>query len=57
MEVDSNFLYVTCSKFISDVIMFVSSAMATRDRSSESARFEILSAKYRSRPLLFLVFI
>lgn len=34
------------SKFISDVIMFVSSAMATRDRSSESARFEILNAKY-----------
>ncbi|RVW24169.1 UDP-glucose:glycoprotein glucosyltransferase [Vitis vinifera] len=34
------------SKFISDVIIFVSSAMATRDRSSESARFEILNAKY-----------
>ncbi|CAI0375268.1 unnamed protein product, partial [Linum tenue] len=34
------------SKFVSDVIMCVSSAMATRDRSSESARFEILSDKY-----------
>lgn len=34
------------SKFISDIIMFVSSSIATRDRSSESARFEILNAKY-----------
>ncbi|KAK3011338.1 hypothetical protein RJ639_011725, partial [Escallonia herrerae] len=34
------------SKFISDTIMSVSSSIATRDRSSESARFEILSAKY-----------
>ncbi|KAJ8755614.1 hypothetical protein K2173_022209 [Erythroxylum novogranatense] len=33
------------SKFFSDIIMAVSSAMATRDRSSESARFEILSAE------------
>ncbi|MBA0619843.1 hypothetical protein Godav_005640 [Gossypium davidsonii] len=34
------------SKYISDVIMFVSSSMATRDRSTESARFEILNAEY-----------
>ncbi|KAK3016326.1 hypothetical protein RJ639_007306, partial [Escallonia herrerae] len=34
------------NKFISDIIMSVSSSIATRDRSSESARFEILSAKY-----------
>ncbi|KAK9286489.1 hypothetical protein L1049_014887 [Liquidambar formosana] len=34
------------SKFISDVVMFVSSSMAMRDRSSESARFEVLNAKY-----------
>lgn len=34
------------SKFVSDVVMSVSSAMALRDRSSESARFEILSAEY-----------
>lgn len=34
------------SKFISDVIMFVSSSMAMRDRSTESARFEILNAQY-----------
>ncbi|GAV61148.1 Glyco_transf_8 domain-containing protein/UDP-g_GGTase domain-containing protein [Cephalotus follicularis] len=34
------------SKFISDIIMFVSSSMAMRDRSSESARFEILTAEY-----------
>ncbi|CAL5438882.1 unnamed protein product [Camellia sinensis] len=34
------------SKFISDIIMFVSSSIATRDRSSESARFEVLNAKY-----------
>jgi len=27
--------------------MFVSSAMATRDRSSESARFEVLNSEYR----------
>lgn len=33
------------SKFISDVIMFVSSSMAMRERSSESARFEVLSAR------------
>lgn len=38
---------VTCSKFISDVIMLVSSSMATRDRGSEGARFEILQASYR----------
>uniref|UniRef100_A0A2P2MAC6 Uncharacterized protein MANES_10G121900 n=1 Tax=Rhizophora mucronata TaxID=61149 RepID=A0A2P2MAC6_RHIMU len=34
------------SKFVSDVIMAVSSAMATRDRSSETARFEILNAQH-----------
>ncbi|XP_031384011.1 UDP-glucose:glycoprotein glucosyltransferase [Punica granatum] len=34
------------SKFLSDVVMYVSSAMATRERSSESARFEILHADY-----------
>ncbi|XP_047315092.1 UDP-glucose:glycoprotein glucosyltransferase [Impatiens glandulifera] len=34
------------SQFISDIIMFVSSSMATRERSSESARFEVLNAKY-----------
>lgn len=37
---------ILTSKFISDVIMSVSSSLATRDRSSESARFEILSAEY-----------
>lgn len=37
----------SCSKFISDIILFVTSSMAMRDRSSESARFEILSAEYR----------
>ncbi|KAA3462915.1 UDP-glucose:glycoprotein glucosyltransferase-like isoform X2 [Gossypium australe] len=36
------------SKYISDVIMFVSSSMATRDRSTESARFEILNEEYSS---------
>lgn len=35
------------SKFISDTIMFVSSSMAMRDRSSEGARFEVLNADYR----------
>ncbi|KAH9685543.1 UDP-glucose:glycoprotein glucosyltransferase [Citrus sinensis] len=35
------------SKFVSDIILFVTSSMAMRDRSSESARFEILSAEYR----------
>lgn len=34
------------SKFISDVIMLVSSSMALRERSSESARFEVLSSTY-----------
>ncbi|KAL5787384.1 hypothetical protein ACOSP7_004333 [Xanthoceras sorbifolium] len=34
------------SKFVSDIIMLVSSSMAMRDRNSESARFEILSAEY-----------
>ncbi|KAI4342257.1 hypothetical protein MLD38_026900 [Melastoma candidum] len=36
------------SKFISDVIMVSSSAMAKRERSTESARFEILNAQYSS---------
>lgn len=39
--------FAGCSKFISDIIMFVSSSIAMRDRSSESARFEILNAEYR----------
>lgn len=34
------------SKFVSDIILFVTSSMAMRDRSSESARFDILSAEY-----------
>lgn len=34
------------SKFISDVVMAVSSSMATRDRNSEGARFEVLSATH-----------
>ncbi|GLU02935.1 hypothetical protein SLE2022_201650 [Rubroshorea leprosula] len=34
------------SEFVSDTIMFVSSSMAMRDRSSESARFEVLNAEY-----------
>ncbi|XP_039137617.1 UDP-glucose:glycoprotein glucosyltransferase [Dioscorea cayenensis subsp. rotundata] len=34
------------SKFYSDVIMLVSSAMSTRERSTERAHFEILNAKY-----------
>ncbi|KAJ8425780.1 hypothetical protein Cgig2_020918 [Carnegiea gigantea] len=34
------------SKFISDIIMLVSSSMSTRDRSGEAARFEILHATY-----------
>ncbi|XP_077249735.1 EMS-MUTAGENIZED BRI1 SUPPRESSOR 1 isoform X2 [Tasmannia lanceolata] len=34
------------SKYISDVIMLVSSSMATRERSSERAHFEILNAKH-----------
>lgn len=34
------------SKFISDIIMSVSSSIATRDRNSEGARFEILGATY-----------
>ncbi|CAI9103836.1 OLC1v1002407C1 [Oldenlandia corymbosa var. corymbosa] len=34
------------SKFISDIIVSVSSSIAARDRSSESARFEILSSTY-----------
>ncbi|KAF5177305.1 UDP-glucose:glycoprotein glucosyltransferase [Thalictrum thalictroides] len=34
------------SKFISDIIMFVSSSMAVRERSSDTARFEVLNSKY-----------
>ncbi|KAL6515179.1 hypothetical protein OROHE_018811 [Orobanche hederae] len=34
------------SKFISDIVMAVSSSISMRDRSSESARFEVLSAEY-----------
>ncbi|RAL49511.1 hypothetical protein DM860_012944 [Cuscuta australis] len=34
------------SKFISDIILSISSSISSRDRSSESARFELLSATY-----------
>ncbi|KAF4392729.1 hypothetical protein F8388_010752 [Cannabis sativa] len=34
------------NKFISDIAMVVSSSMATRDRSSEGARFEVLLAEH-----------
>ncbi|XP_012568016.1 UDP-glucose:glycoprotein glucosyltransferase [Cicer arietinum] len=34
------------SKFISDIVMSVSSSMSMRERSSESARFEILNDEY-----------
>ncbi|PIN18202.1 UDP-glucose:glycoprotein glucosyltransferase [Handroanthus impetiginosus] len=34
------------SKFISDIVMAISSSISMRDRSSEGARFEILSAEY-----------
>lgn len=34
------------SKFISDIIMLVSSSMSNRDRSSEAARFEVLHGTY-----------
>ncbi|XP_060167686.1 UDP-glucose:glycoprotein glucosyltransferase isoform X1 [Lycium barbarum] len=34
------------SKFISDIFMSVSSSISMRDRNSEGARFELLSAKY-----------
>ncbi|KAL3004823.1 hypothetical protein AAZX31_08G185500 [Glycine max] len=34
------------SKFISDIVMTVSSSMATRERSSESARFEMLNDQH-----------
>lgn len=36
-----------CSKFIGDIVMLVSSSMAMRDRSSESARFEVLHSQHR----------
>ncbi|KAK1548954.1 hypothetical protein Q3G72_001893 [Acer saccharum] len=45
IDVDPDML---TSKFVSDIIMVVSSSMAMRDRNSESARFEILSAEYSS---------
>lgn len=41
------FLNFFCSKFISDIVMSVSSAMSMRERSSESARFEVLSDEHR----------
>ncbi|KAH9602156.1 hypothetical protein KSS87_023287 [Heliosperma pusillum] len=41
------------SKFISDVIMLVSSSMATRERSAEGARFEILQSSYSAVLLNF----
>ncbi|XP_016539076.2 UDP-glucose:glycoprotein glucosyltransferase isoform X1 [Capsicum annuum] len=34
------------SKFLSDIVMSVSSSIAMRDRNSEGARFELLSATY-----------
>ncbi|KAL0422276.1 UNVERIFIED_CONTAM: UDP-glucose:glycoprotein glucosyltransferase [Sesamum latifolium] len=34
------------SKFISDIVMAISSSISGRERSSESARFEVLSAEY-----------
>ncbi|KAK8617673.1 hypothetical protein V6N13_080581 [Hibiscus sabdariffa] len=34
------------SKYVSDIIMLVTSSMATRERSTESVRFEILNAQY-----------
>lgn len=37
---------VLTSKFISDIIMLVSSSMAVRERSSETARFEVLHSKF-----------
>ncbi|TQD80729.1 hypothetical protein C1H46_033699 [Malus baccata] len=46
---------ILTSKFISDTIMSVSSSMAMRDRSSESARFEVLSAQYRKALVCSLV--
>ncbi|CAA0822704.1 UDP-glucose\\x3aglycoprotein glucosyltransferase, partial [Striga hermonthica] len=33
-------------KFMSDIVMAISSSISMRDRSSESARFEILNAEY-----------
>ncbi|KAF8411993.1 hypothetical protein HHK36_004552 [Tetracentron sinense] len=38
---------IVTSKFISDLIMCVSSSMAIRKRSSDTARFEVLNGKYR----------
>ncbi|KAL5715758.1 hypothetical protein ACHQM5_017534 [Ranunculus cassubicifolius] len=37
---------VLTSKFISDVIMLVSSSMALRERSTDTARFEVLHSQY-----------
>lgn len=36
------------SKFISDIVMYVSSSMSMREQSSESARFEVLSAQHNA---------
>lgn len=43
----ANFLNNLCSKFVSDIVMLVSSSLAMRERGSERARFEILSAEHR----------
>ncbi|OIW17921.1 hypothetical protein TanjilG_17757 [Lupinus angustifolius] len=40
------FPHVVCSKFLSDIIMALSSSLAKRERNSESARFEVLSDQY-----------
>lgn len=37
---------IITSKFIGDIVMLVSSSMAMRDRSSESARFEVLNSQH-----------
>lgn len=37
---------VLTSKFISDIIMLASSSMAVRERSSDTARFEVLHSKF-----------
>ncbi|KAL0384582.1 UNVERIFIED_CONTAM: UDP-glucose:glycoprotein glucosyltransferase [Sesamum radiatum] len=39
-------LHSAVCKFISDIVMAISSSISGRERSSESARFEILSAEY-----------
>nr|DAD24321.1 TPA_asm: hypothetical protein HUJ06_025785 [Nelumbo nucifera] len=42
-DIDSD---LVTSKYISDIIMLVSSSLSLRERNSDSARFEILNAKY-----------